>query len=310
MGRSHRFRSGAAVVVSTLAGALLAAGPSRAADPPPASIELAQGSVVQIVKTAGNDKGAAFAVDAKGDLLTSQQAVSRSAGLQVTVAGSSRRYTARRLDSDAPPGLVLIRLEGGPRLKPLSFARERPEVTERTWVVPPRALSSRPRGGTVKLPQSICTSGSDTGVLTIGVSRTAGLNGSPVLNDRGAVVGVVRSSHFTTDCDERTLQAVVAERAPQALPALAAPKSSDFPAVPVVVGLLGALLVINIVLFLRRRRGLAALDLGPSPAPAPHPAPRYDDGFDDGADLEIALKPKPGAPAAVPAAADDEIRLR
>jgi hypothetical protein len=263
----------------------------------------AQASVVQVIKTAGNEKGAAFAIDSRGNFLTSQQVASRSAGLRVKVSGSGQTFPARRVESDAPPGLVLIHVDGGPTLRALPFGRSAASVGQRAWVAPPRALSSRPRPGVVRYPELLCAGKNGNGVLTLDVARTAGINGSPVLNAAGRVVGVVRTTRVVSSCTETEMvQAVSATRAPQPLPSLAPPERSNFPAVPVVAVVFGVLLALNTLLFMRRRREgepAIAFDDAPQPSRAPT-GPRYDDGLGDDDELEIALKPRPGTARQAP----------
>jgi Trypsin-like peptidase domain len=253
----------------------------------------AQGSVVEVIKTAGNEKGAAFAIDDRGNFLTSQQVASRSAGLRVKVPGSSQAFPATRVESDAPPGLVLIHVDGGPRLQPLRFARSQARVGQRAWVAPPRPVSPELRRGAVRYPELLCAGNGD-GVLTLDVARTAGLNGSPVLDAAGRVVGVVRTTRVVSDCTEaKTIQAVSATRAPQPLPSLAPPERSSFPAVPVVAIIFAVLIALNTLLYLRRRREAEpVIAFDDAPPPPASTGPRYADGLSDDDELEIALKPR------------------
>lgn len=280
------------LAIAGLALALAGPGVAQAAQAPSA-IDQARSGVIQVVKTAGGEKGAAFAIDRHGDFLTTQQSVSRSAGLEVRLPGSRTTYRAQRVESDAPPGLVVIRVAGAPAVAPLTFARSVPKPPARVWLAAPAAAAAHARSGKVQLAQQYCTVDGN-GLLTIGLRPRTGINGSPVLDAGGRVVAVVRGSRFTRNCgDDATIQAVAATATPRPLPAFVPARASDFPAVAVVLAVLGVLLVINLVLWLRRLRGAAPVaSASPADAAAPPQAPRYDDGFDD--DLEIALKPKPG----------------
>jgi len=240
---------------------------SSVAAPTPKAVESARGSVVRVTKTSDKAKSVAFAVNDRGDLLTTSQAASRSARLQVLISGQKRVFTARKVESDAPPGLALIHVDSAPRLRALKFAGRKPVEGTQTWIVAPRTASLHPRASRVKAPEIYCTKTDD--LATVGARHVSGTNGSPVVDARGQVLGVVRA---TRGCSSGGTQIVRADTAPTRLPELPPPARANFPAVLVViiVGLL--LLAANLALRLRRQRPPRKPPVGTAgPPPAAKP---------------------------------------
>lgn len=294
---------GRAIVVTMLASTLLAGVQPARAERTPKAVDRARESVVRVVKTSGDKlKSVAVAVNDRGDFLTTSQAVSRTRGLNILIPGRQRPLPAIRVPSDARPGLELVHVPDAPRIRALRFAGRTPRADSTTWIVAPASVLSRPRRGKVLVPERLCTDGADAKLVSVGVKRVAGMNGSPVLDGRGRVLGLVRPNRSPGGgCTDEGAQVVLTEAAPQRLPPVVAQQRSDFPAVPLVVGLGVLLILANVVLLAQRRRALSLAE----PLLTTHRS--SDDGEkssspnaaavdERGDDLEIRLRPKPDAP--------------
>ena len=285
--------------------------PAMAGAATPARVTRAQDSVVRVIKASGGERSAAVAIDRRGNFLTTQGAVSRSPIVQVFVRGRKGPLEGRRVQSDAPPGFELIHVEGAPAMRPLTFAPRLPSGNT-LWIAAPRTVLARPRHVELLPAEVACSAGSD--IVTVETKRVVGMNGSPVVDDSGHVVGLVRRSGLDANCYNNlsVIQVLRARRVPQRLAPSKPPERSDFPAVAVVLGLALALIAANAFFVVRRRRAI------PEPI-LTTPEPAYDDAppepnYPAEDDLEIALRPK-GSPrrrptlagSAVPPDPDDEI---
>lgn len=272
--------------------ALLALTVVSSAAAAPARVVRAENSTVKVERPKLH--AAAFAIDDNGGFLTTEQAASRGADIRV-VFPDGKALPAKREESDAPAGLAIIRVAGGPKLRPLSFSRQRLLLGQRAWIVSP---GRRPRE-TTRRPKSDGIENS-AGLAYLPAGDVSGTTGSPVVDRRGHVVAVLRADRFTSDTyrGQQVLEAVTTNKRPASLPAIKPPEKNDFPAIPVVIGLGILLLLANIFFSMRRRREVAAVaQAAGTPPDADHQAggaqvaaptkPEPDD------DLEISLKSKP-----------------
>jgi hypothetical protein len=297
--------------IAAVAAAVLAGGTAYPAAAAPGAVERAEDSVVTVKRS--KLLAVAFAIDSRGNFLTTDQAASRGTDIELIFPGGTR-LPARRVDSDAPAGLAVLNVPGAPRLRPLRFSSAGAQIGDLLWTVPPAQRPGGPRiAKVVPVDPDVRTGGeAPKGVLFLRGPRVPGRTGSPVVNSNGRVVAVQRGDRYTFDPSQ---EAVLISRRPTVLPAYRPPDKNDFPAVPVVIGLGILLLLANLFFVLRRRREVAAVVTTartPGEAAAPTPAEAAPAAKPEPADdLEIFLKrdgrpsgTKP--PAAEPAAANGD----
>jgi hypothetical protein len=244
----------------------------------PAPVKKAGEATVTLLN--GKQRSVAFAVG-EGLFLTTEQAASRGA-LQIEFPGG-KSQPAQRVESDAPAGLALVKVTGSAEVAPVSFADGEASLGTRVWILAPKGAAFP---GRVKAaPKDL----SSEGLLYLSHSKRGGLMGAPVVDAQGRVVAVVRANR-PSNFDET--QAVVADRAPSALPPVPPQVRNDFPAVGVTLGLAVILLVAALVLRPLRRRALTEVETRlvsrtpePEAAPAASPTPTAPED-----EIEVILK--------------------
>lgn len=233
---------------------------------------------------AGKGSGTAFAVTSTGLFVTASSNVARTR--DITLIIGQDRYSASRLESTAPRGLVLLQAEKPTTAKPLAISESKPAKGTRLWVLSAPDTGRRLRIRAARL-QQVNSVGS---LETRGATTIPGENGGPLVTSSGRVIGVTAPPR-----PGETSKALVSFRLPK-LPTEVKPVTdtdgNGFPAVPVVIGL-GILLVLanaGVTQLLARRRTAVS----PVPVTATPPVPAGASSNGDAAldDLEISLKPK------------------
>lgn len=274
------------------------------------AVQRAQDSVVRVVKISDEEKNAAFVLDVeRGNLLTTAGAVARSPeGVRVLIDG--KRVAGHKVPSDAPPGLAVVHVPRLPSSLPaLPIAEEQPS-SARLWIVAPRGVLQTPRSAVLRLACDKTAT-----LKAVEAARVSGMNGSPVLNDGGHVVGLVRKDQpdrCFTSAGLKVIQVLPVLRPPQQLKSVPPPVRSDFPAVNVVLVFGLALILANIALYWQRRRAIHDELYVAPPIAAPGPLASAPPLTDVGGDIEITLRPsrgvlQPPPPASPPDDPDDDI---
>lgn len=277
-------------VLALTALAASTAGPAAAATPE--AVRAAQRSVV-IVSPGSKLVGGAVRV-ADDRYVTASTLVARTSEITASFAKQPESRASKVGLTDLPLGLTMLRIPAGASgTATITPGQEPPRPGEPLWILGPAPVKSGSRAKPTYVVAARRTtversSEQVRGLRRLDATSQPGFKGSAVVDAKGHLRGIaVPSPKGSTGAEaDRNAYVLLLRDVPAVASAAPVTERSQFPAIPVTIGLGALLLLSQLGLRLRSRAG-AARDIAPIPAPAPVAASAPAEELDD---LEITLR--------------------